>query len=365
MRRDLRVSSNPKTSPTHIEQDWRCRRERYWGTVFKGQGIRKIGIDPDKEVGIRFHGAAATFVNTWVQNSTMGYERRARFAAETAIDHLRTAYPNLTEPWQTWLEAMIWAWGTRVWPELMTTYDVVSAEERIVFTREGVDYKCFPDLVLRHKVTGLLWVYDFKTFSYWDQRKWIRAVQLQIVITAVEQVNAGSPVEGSIIQGISKGTVREDQLHHPLVFGYKREAETTTYSFRWKRGYVRFPVTAYPGGIRAWIEECPAEIVADLFPQTQPIFANRTELAHLYAQRATRELDIEAAREAETSGVSLTAAELDELFPQNFSACESDRFKCAMFEACHIPTVTKDPVASGLYELRFHKEKPNADGSKR
>ena len=351
------VDKEPTTSKTYIEADWRCRRERFYRTEFEGWGLEPTTLNEDLEIGKRIHKGLESFFGP-------GRELGAVDTAKTRLDsalHALYSLPTFTEPWQTWIEASLIAWATRVWPRLEKEYEIVLVEPRLKFHHNGVLYKVGPDLVLRSRLDKSYWVYDFKSFRWWDNKKWLRAIQLQLGAMAVEVelslIDHVVEVAGSIIQGISKGTTRGDKLYHPLVYGYRREGEPgvtkAAYSWEYKKGFERFDVTLYPGGVRAWVAEAPDSVIADCFPQTPPIYLNRPKMREFLDQRSQRELNIAHATSVlEDAPADHAAAVLRDEFEQNFSACESDRFKCPFFEACHIEAVGKDPVGSGLFVKR-------------
>ena len=346
---------NPSTSKTYIEADWECRRLRYYKTEYEGWGLEPTSLNEDLEIGKRIHvGLEAFFLHPGVSPDDR---------LEVALDVIQ-ANP-FSDPWQAWMEASLIAWALRVWPELDKLYEIVLVEPRLSFMHNGVKYKVGPDLVLRSRIDKSYWVYDFKSYTYWDNKRWGRAIQLQLGVLAVEAElsKPDHPVEvsGSIIQGLYKGQTRKNQLYHPLVYGYRREANpgltNAAYSWEYKKGFERFDVAAYPGGIRAWILGAPNSIISDCFPQTAPIYVNRPLMMDFLVQRSQRELDIAHATGLLTEpdiivNSQTKAGIMASEFEQNFGACESDRRTCPMFEVCHMEAVNKDPVGSGLFVLR-------------
>ena len=361
------MAHRAQTSPTSIDTDWRCRRERYLRDGFGGVGLEPVTIDEDLEIGKRMHAGLEAFFGIPASTASplsIGEGRKDHPTSDrlaTALDTIRRE--PFTDPWQTWMEASLMAWATRVWPELDKQYEIVLVEHMFQVDIYGVLYKVKPDLILRHRVDKSYWVYDFKTFRWWDNKRWQRAIQLQLGAWVAE-LELSKPdhrveVAGTIIQGISKGQTRGDKLYHPLVYGYRREADPgitkAAYAYEYKRGFERFDVNAYPGGVRAWIDCAPADVIGDCFPQTAPIYLDRKMMVEFLGQRNKREMNIAYAYEMLEHGTKVPV--LDEEFEQNFSACESDRRRCPMFEACHMETVRKDPVGSGLYRLRVREGK--------
>lgn len=343
--------AEPVTSKTAVEADWTCPRSRYYLTEYQGIGLVPVKPNEDKEIGIRLHLGVETLLNTKDFDKAL---------------HVIQEIP-LTDPWQTWLEAMLYAWWTRVLPALLRDYEIVMVEKRLSFVRHGVRFKCFPDLVLRSKKDGTLWIYDFKSYKRWDTRRYLRAIQLQIGTVAVQE-ELKEDVAGSIIQGFRKAETRKDQVIHPLVFGYKREGEAgvtkTAYSYGWKRGFERFNVLSFDGGYRAWVDAAPDSVIADCFPQTEPIFLVPAMMDAFVEQRAHREKQIAACRDDLPRVAHDVSILLPTVFPQSFSECESDWHRCDYWDACHIPTVNRDPLGSGIYKLRFDRGPTSDTGAK-
>ena len=167
----------------------------------------------------------------------------------------------------------------------------------------------------------------------------------------------GVTLTGAWVQGLSKGSGRKGVLYHPLVYGYRHPGTPgvtePTFGSKRRSGFERFNTKDYPhGGVEGWVKrlmEKDPELVAKCFPQTAPLFLKKELMEQeIIPQIVRREEQIAALR-------FVHGADPDEhrsRFPINLNQCETGYGRCAYFEACHVPTIKRDPVASGVYMPR-------------
>ena len=325
---------------TRIEADWTCPRRRYWLTEFQGTGVVPAIQAPALRFGILVHEGLEVLTRTDDRAAALGHMAAQEEWASSSLQE------------QLLAEALVTGFALTIWPTWVERFERVGIEQELQMEHEGVLYMVRPDVLLRDRKTRDLWYPDFKTFGgYWQNRKWMHALQQQLTVLAIEQA-VGEAVAGAWVQGLKKGTTRNGQLYHPLVYAYRKMGSPglypDQYSHRRKTGFERFPTIEYanpagPTGIAAWIEHLlreEAQVVQDCFPVTQPIFLNRQMMADFLTQRTTREREIAAATD-------LTP------FPQTFSACEPQYGTCPYLPCCWEPRTGTDPQASGLYVTRI------------
>jgi hypothetical protein len=185
------------TDRTRIEYDWRCSRMRWWLTEYGGTGIVPATPHHALTYGIAVHD---------------GLYYLGKYGLDEAIERTlqHEDYKLLSDDRQESVLGLLYAFGTRVWPQWMEDYTVVGLEQELEFEDDGVLYMCRPDVVLRSKVDGTLWYPDFKTFARWSNRKWNYALQQQLTLLAIER-SVGEPVAGAWIQGLNKGSQRNGE----------------------------------------------------------------------------------------------------------------------------------------------------------
>lgn len=341
----------PKTSPTAIEADWRCPRERFYMHEWGGVGLRPHTEAVELHIGrVVAEGLRAYFLSLQAEGN---FDK----ATDVMLEVVR-AMPLLNEPWQTWIEASLRAWGTRVWPGMSKHYRILHVEQMFEFTHAGVRFKVKPDLVIKDLRDGSIWYVEFKTFSQWDQRKWAKAVQLQVGAECLERTLGGG-CAGVLIVGLWKGTVRDDKLYHPLVAGYRRLGEpgivADAYSYGYKRGFERFDAHLYKGGIPRWVADAPDSVISETVVLSGPIFRNPRLINKLLQQRSAREKDIASSDNYLNEERTWLSPVGEEVFEQRFAQCESKYRTCPAIEICWHEAVERDPLGSGLYELRYIK----------
>ena len=97
------------------------------------------------------------------------------------------------------------------------------------------------------------------------------------------------------------------------------------------------------GWIRQLQKKSP-ELVAKIYPQTQPLFLNRTLMEQVVPQIVAREHIINKRTRTEETR--------DAQFPMHITQCETGYGRCQYFDACHVPVIHKDPIGSGSYVQR-------------
>src|SRR5205814_10201562 len=144
--------------------------------------------------------------------------------------------------------------------------------------RDGMIFMSKPDLVLRHKESGELWYVEYKTTSS-KQDKWVNqwgtAVQLHSSIRAIEAA-LSEKVVGVIVQGLYKGYEAYGKQSSPFCYAYRRQGNPpftkTETRYEYAPGFKRSPVWQLDGGVRAWVESMPEEVLTNQFPQSPPIY---------------------------------------------------------------------------------------------
>lgn len=328
------------TDRSRIEADWMCPRKRYWLTEYDGGGIVPATDAPPLAFGKVVH---------------TGIEAGIRYDGDDSLTIMETCseWDTLSADQQDTAVAIVIGFFVTVWPEWMRQYEPMAVELELEWEQDGVLFMMRPDLLLKDKETGDIWYPDFKTFtSSLDHRKYTWSLQQQLTMLACEQA-LGVPLTGAWIQGLGKGSGRKGVLYHPLVYGYRHPGvpgvSEPTFGIKRRSGFERFNTKTYPhGGIKGWIQQLhkrEPEMVAKIFPRSHPLFLNRHLMDQVLPHIIGREREIHHIKKEDIDNPR-------ELFPMHITNCETGWGKCAYFDACHVPIITKDPVGSGSYQLR-------------
>jgi hypothetical protein len=340
------------TDRSRIETDWSCPRKRYWLTEYEGKGIVPATAPPAFSFGTVVHaGIEMGIVEEGKASRTPPWIAREAFAPIPE-------WGALTNDQQDCAVAIVRGFFLTVWPQWMAQYEPIAIEQEFTMQVSDVTFMVRPDLLLKDKQTGDIWYPDFKTFtSNFDARKWTWSLQQHLTMLVCEHV-LGTPLAGSWIQGLGKGSGRKGVLYHPLVYGYRHPGtpgvSEPTFGSQRRAGFERFNTKEYPqGGVDGWIQQLrkkSPELVAKVYPQTQPLFLNRTLMEEVLPQIISREHAIN--KRTRIGGPHPSDDARDALFPMHITQCETNFGRCQYFDACHVPVIHKDPLGSGSYVQR-------------
>lgn len=113
----------------------------------------------------------------------------------------------------------------------------------------------------------------------------------------------------------------------PFCYAYARSAnppfQSALTSYEYKAGLKRVPVWELEGGVKAWVEKMPDNILSDQFPISPPIFIKDDMVDGFFKQRQMREHEIALAMQMlETANDEQREAILNTSFGQKFDACQ-------------------------------------------
>lgn len=130
------------------------------------------------------------------------------------------------------------------------------------------------------------------------------------------------------------------------------------------KGFRKVPIWSdYPGGVKAWIDALSKQEITPrhinaleaIFPQSMPVSRRADEIESWRRQVVGQEENIVKSIET-MSWIDVSNPKgmdiLDYHFPQHTARCMDYNSKCSFWEACHLPAVKADPLASGLYKIR-------------
>jgi hypothetical protein len=352
---------------TRTVTDWKCPRARYWGYEYQGRGIVKNSTSLELSIGIAVHDALAAIASLTLANApvnideiaTATYTQIHDLILETQQDLLDRGVGEFAKEQGTLGEGLIRGFYHHVWPKLMQDHQIVCAEEEMeypLYQSEGLDiiFMTKPDLILENKDGDLIYI-EYKTTSTKKEawiNSWDTAVQLHSSVKATEFSLGKLPAAVQIV-GLYKGYESYGKQSSPFCYAYTKKGNPPfsqdQVAYEYAPGFKRTPTWEHPGGVKAWIENMPNNVMANQFPMTPPIFVNEDLVARFFKQRLNRELDIAATHDV------VEGPMMDIAYPQRFDQCQpSFGWPCQYKTLCH--GHVEDPLNSGFVPREPHHQ---------
>ncbi len=399
-----------------------CPRRRYLAYHLHGTGIQRIAKALPLVYGSAFHEGCELMLKGDVEGAVL----RARLYLSNVFEEKGVAFEgeipkDADAAWQygaeeqaAMAEAMLRGFWAYEGEWLLRDFDVLEVEQegRAELSKD-MALMFRPDALVREKSTGDLYEISWKTCATFQQKTIKQAmVDMQSCSEVWGRENDPSAekvgkIEGVLYKFASKGTRRKDnwdglykQGTH-LIYGWmKREGTDVdwSWSYEWSdpgeiniktgnpvshklgKGWKKVPIwREYEGGISAWIAALAAneihprdgKALEEAFPNALPVSRRVDEIESwkrstiAQEERVRHDLGIIEMIEDNiaTNGESPMEREvmLDELFPRHTNRCH-DYSGCSMFDVCWTPSVSADPVASGLYKIRTETNHPEGKG---
>lgn len=352
---------------TRTVSDWKCPRLRYWNYEYQGRGISKSSTSLPLFMGITIHDSLAAIAMYVKDGSPVPIDNLADLASRQMVENLLSPFEGKHVPQDArefareqaaLVEGLIRGFYLHLWPKLMLNASIVAIEQEMEYSLnevvddDGTEYVFMtkPDLVIEKE--GELVYIEYKSTSSkkpeWVN-SWDTAVQLHSSVKATE-ATLGRPVGSVQIVGLYKGYESYGKQSSPFCYAYKKlgnppfTQDQTLYEY--KAGFRRYATWELPGGVKAWVEGMPENVLANQFPLTAPIYVNDDLVNAFFRQRLAREIEI-----ADSGGQHWPLEHtLDRVFPQHFDQCvPSFGWKCDYVKLCH--GNVEDPLLEG-FELR-------------
>jgi hypothetical protein len=354
---------------TRTVTDWKCPRARYWGYEYKGRGISKSVTSLELFMGITVHDALAAIATFQMQGVPIDIDIIAVAAQKQMYNELlRASDPVMPEHMEFALEqsalveGMIRGFYKHSWPRLMELYPTIIAIEQEaeyeLYDSENLQiiFMTKPDLVVEDRDGNLVYL-EYKTTSSKKEEwvnSWDTAVQLHSSMRATSRT-LGRDVNLVQIVGLYKGYPSYGKQSSPFCYAYKKSGNPPfsrdQIEYEYKAGFRRTPIWEMPGGVKAWVESMPENILANQFPMTAPIAVNDDLVDAFFRQRLIREREILLGTCAST-----TQTDMDTIFPQRFDQCKPYFGRpCTFTKLCH--GYVGDPLTEGFTLREPHHEK--------
>jgi hypothetical protein len=369
----------------------KCLRKRWWNYEYQGRGIepvRKGKSEFPLLTGTGVHLAVEWILRRESVDRALDYVDSDTYATFDTQGDERLIY--LVGEQVALIEGIVRAWHATKYQDFIAHYEVLDIErEETVELAPGVTWMSRPDLFVRRRGDGALFIVNLKTTKKADSRwveQWPLDAQTLSEVVAVEgRINSQdkhygqvegiiSPTKlsGVIILGLLKGEQREypegsGLYYHdsPLIWAWNNVSGKPhpcgDWYPRWKwadeegnhtlgKGWRKREVWLhYPGGVKAWIKhlvQTDPAILEEQVVQLPPILRSEQQImgwkrAVIYQEREIRH----------NRGLIQTGDDwLDEVFPMSTSAgnCLWPS-KCSYFGLCH---ENASPDDNTLYQIR-------------
>lgn len=267
----------------------------------------------------------------------------------------------------TWIEAAVWCWVMERLPWFQQEFDVVAVEPEFqmpighIGGLRSVIWLSRPDLIVRRRLDGSLFVMDFKSSGTKEDAASID-LTLQHKVLVYAQLAAaahalGEPVTGYLYEGLYKGQNREDKRlgfrrrYSPLAWAYCSPSDGLTRASvdpeNWRLGQARLLKDLVGWTIRDYVGEVltAEQRHGQLMYSAESIGANPVLIERWKKQVLAEEVKWQMWHAA--------GAALDEV-PQNDEHCMRYRGEsCSYLPACWDEAIRCDPVGSGKYVARL------------
>jgi hypothetical protein len=349
-------------SKSGVQTDWRCPRSFYWNYLHLDSGIVPLNTSLELGLGSVVHDALAAIARG-LDIDRIAEQARADMLT-LLLDGVDGDFDAMTfaQEQATLAEGLIRGFHRHVWPQLMAQYPkIVYIEKEMVYPHDGLHFLAKPDIVLSDSDDGDLVYVEYKTTSSKKEswiNSWQTAVQLHSTCRAIQSYDhsrgnpptevGGRAIAGVIVQGLYKGYESYGKQSSPFCYAYKRTGNppftTDETSYEYRAGFKRYPTWELPGGVKAWVEGMPENVLSDQFPQTPLIMINDDLIDRFFKQQAYRHHEMRLAKEIIDANPDALMDILDVSFPQKFEACTPSFGRpCAYKRLCFGPEIEGIP----------------------
>lgn len=366
------------TDRSRTTTDWKCPRRRYLAYEQGGRGWSPSHEAIQLFLGSTVHDGLAAIA---VHQERVDIDHIATTAFRSVYDTLvsergREGEIFATEQ-ATLIEGMIRGFHKFCWPRLFPEGSKVLAIEQEMEFRlaepdangEGLTFMCKPDLVIELP-DGRVFYIEYKTTST-KKAEWVNswgpAVQLHSTLKAIEK-HLGVRPDGVIVQGLYKGYVSYGKQSSPFCYAYARSANppftASEVRYDYAPGFKRVPIWQLDGGVKAWVDGMPDDVLVEQFPCTPPIFVREDQVETFFLQVVAREMEIELALDlmkvfAQKEKDEEVENIMNTVFPQHFEQCiPSFGAPCPYNPVCHGPSRVNMPQLG--FEPREAHHEPEA-----
>lgn len=353
--------------------DWKCERYRFWGYEAFGTGITGEVHPLELFMGTTLHDGLAAIATQWRDRGWADIDEIAALAYQQMLEPLLAQSVgeleeevDFAKEQATLVEGLLRGFYKQAWPRLVAAYPkILFIEEEMTYPHDGMVFMSKPDLIVATEDMSETAYIEYKSTSSkkaeW-MNSWNTAIQLHSTVKAVEATK-GVKVTQVIVQGLYKGHESFGKQASSFCYAYKKNGQPpfsqNQVEYAYKAGFKRYPTWELEGGVKAWVEGMPENVLAEQFPQSPPIFIKDEMVDRFFKQRSIREQEIDLALQMleDPNGSfdeETKKAIMDTAFPQRFDQCVPSFGKpCAFRPLCH-GGAGADPFSAGYVKREPH-----------
>lgn len=353
---------------SRIEAFQTCGRSRFYGYHALGTGLARAGHALPLLGGIIYHGAFERILkgdplDTVINDQLAIYEAEVRARGIYGVDDSQLDF--LINEQSRLMEGLVRGWVQSRMDLFLDKYEIHAVEQEFEFElAPGLIQMMRLDVLARRRSDGIAFIPDFKGTStaagYWRD-SFLHNNQVNSYILAVQET-LGERIGGMVIEGLIKGTRKEDTAlsspfhgktvqYSPFCYGYENASTGDVQcEYTSKKGFVK--VASWEKWTASeWLEIMGEETVNDQFVTIDIPKPEDRELNRWKRQVVKQELRISQGLKLLDVTLDPETREeiLDEYFPMTRTACFRFNQKCAFQDLCYDSIVENDPIGSAFY----------------
>lgn len=356
---------------SRIEAFQVCPRSRLLGYHFDGTGLARAGHALPLVGGIAYHSCLERIL----KGENMEVVLSEQLALYEADVHARGIYgvddsalDFLIAEQSRLLEGLVRGWVQTRMDLFLEKYEIHAVEQEFEFElAPGLIQMMRLDVLARRRSDGIAFIPDFKgtgtAASYWRD-SFLHNNQVNSYILAVQET-LGERIGGMVIEGLIKGTRKEDTAlsspfhgktiqYSPFCYGYENSSTGDVQcEYTQKKGFVKI-ASWEKYSTSEWLSIMGEETVRDQFLTIDIPKPEDRELKRWKRQVVKQELRISQGLKLLDVTIDPETREdiLDEFFPMTRTACFRFNSPCAFQSICYDSIVEKDPIGSAFYVPR-------------
>lgn len=237
-----------KVDRSRIVQRQVCPMSRYLGYDFNATGITRVHTGSALAFGIAMHAGLERILRAAASDTAVDetdlfaaiqtdvvvpYSEQVKAAVLAETKDAAQAMHKSTE--QAWLLSMLlYGWYKQRLPRILAEYTIEAVEEEFTASlSDDLRLMLRIDVVLRHRVNGLLYILDFKSLGNVTDDWMVKqehSAQTSLYIYALEQ-HRDEYVAGIMYEGLAKGTSRKDTNEKSPWFGHTLQTTPLCYVY--------------------------------------------------------------------------------------------------------------------------------------
>lgn len=338
---------------------WQVDRSRYMdGFVCPWRRLLRYHANLDPQVtasplvtGIATHRSLELLLQPYLPGAHRGLQGASTAAYIALQEQPPSVWESASDPTlqQDLVTGLTHGYARSLLPWLLDSFDILALEQEQTLLLDHpsmpIEWMTRPDMICRHKQTGVLSIHDFKTTSYWADKnlqEWADNVQMMMNAHVCSKI-LGEPVPHYYVHFLIKGN---EEYPTPLVSAWYQDAMPPFQKEDWqvKKPYgkslkYRRLLVSTVRPLADWVWSLPIETVDKCFVLGGPFpvhsFKVEQFIAGLHANEWWWQQSI-ASLPNGIHGDLNDRSTLDATFPRTFN-CYTYGSRCPYYRACFEP----------------------------